>query len=88
MNIIHVNTNFLNEPIGMKFPHFLQYDPESLGNAVDEDFSSVPRHPDNVILRFVYGVRGNVEFHYFPVYRRTPDLAHTPALPGGDLPLN
>lgn len=89
MHVVHLDPDFLNEPDGMKFSHRLQQNPQRLGNPTDENFSPVPRHPDNVILlRLVNHVCGLVELHRLPAYRRTPDLAHTPALPGGDLSLN
>lgn len=38
MDMVNINANFFDEPIGMKFPHFLQDDPEQLGYAADDDF--------------------------------------------------
>ena len=86
--MVHLDPDLLDEPVRVKFPHFLQHASQRLGNPADEDFSSIPRDPDNVILRLVNRVRGFVELHRLPAYRRTPDLAHTPALPGGNLSLS
>jgi len=50
-------------------------------------FLPVPRHPHKVVLRLLNRMRGFVELPRRPAYRRTPNLALTPALPGRNLSL-
>ena len=88
VNMVNVYANFFQVPVGVNFPHFLQFQFQMLGHVPDKDFSSVPSYPDNVVLGLVYRVGRFVQLHRLPAYRRTPDLAHTPALTGGELPLN
>ena len=66
MHMIAVHPHFLYEPIRVKFPHSMQRFLKILGYSRHEDSSSIPRHPDNVILRLVNDVRLPMEFHRLP----------------------
>jgi hypothetical protein len=64
--MITVYPDFLDEAIRVKVPHFLEHFLEVLGHARHEDFSSIPRHPHEMVLRLIDDMGLPTELHRRP----------------------
>ena len=75
VDMVNVDANFLNEPIRMKFPHLADGFAQVLFYTLHEDFSTVSRYPDYMVLRLVYTMRLAMKFHAYIISYHQQDAA-------------
>jgi hypothetical protein len=75
-------------PVGIVFLNGTQLHLQVCDHALDKDLAAESGHPYDVVLGSVDGVSRLCAVSRMVVYRKTRDLAHTPAFTGGDLPLD
>ncbi len=66
MDMVPIHANFLQKPIGVKFPHAPEDLLQVFSYSGHEDFSPIPRHPHQMVLSLVHHMSLSMEFHRRP----------------------
>jgi len=88
VNMIFIYPNLIKIPIRIKFSYFFQSLTKVAIHSLLQYLPAESGHPYYMVLCLVYRMRLFMKLHSLPFYRKMLNLALTPALTGGELPLN